>query len=150
MFVVASALISGFAALAGSIRFLAQAVRDHQRHTYNPHAQDVEAHPSTSPLEGYESDEKAPEAGPSRQAPAADPSDEAFEKDDPHPPSPPPPNQEKRGRRLWKKLHKAASSGSWSAHVMNAAQVAVACVLSGPPSFQYNLPTPVTNPRGFE
>ncbi|KAM5540825.1 hypothetical protein V8D89_005469 [Ganoderma adspersum] len=153
LFVIASVLISGFAALAGAVRFHAQAVRDLQRHIYYPQAQDVEAHPSTSPLDGHEADDKAPEAGPSGKAPAADLLDEALEKDSLHPPDPqhpPPPTREKRGRRLLKKLQKAVSNGGWSTHVLNAAEVAVACVLSGPPSLQYNLPIPVTDPRRSE
>ncbi|KAI1788860.1 hypothetical protein LXA43DRAFT_609225 [Ganoderma leucocontextum] len=155
LFLVVSALISGFATLASSIRSLAQVAGEHRCRVCRSHPQDVEARPSTSLIDELEIRERALEVGPTGEArpQAAEPSDYDLGSDTRYPSSTrhssSPPSRERQARKMWKKVQTAMSNGRWATHTMNAVVVATACLLGGPPSLQVdcNLPAPVTESR---
>ena len=152
---MASTLVSGFAALAGAIRSLTHAVHDHRSHVYPSHNHDSESNPSTHPSDEYNACEMGPEARSAGMpvVPMAEVLDDDLKGDTPDPSSPQHPQprtREKRGHKLWKKVQRVVSNSNWPTHILNAAQVAMTSVLNVPPSLEYTLPAPVTDPRTYE
>ena len=150
MFLLASGVISGFAALTRAVRSLAHPIPEQCCCSgCHSHVHDVEVGPATSPLDEPDFCEGALEVDSTELAqpeaayvPNHDAGEQTpFPSDTEHLSSPP--SREKKTRKLWKKVQTAMSNGGW-ATAMNVAAVTVGCALSGPPTVQCNLPAPAT------